>query len=51
MKKNGWLLLLILLCVAFLVSCGRENTAEGEKGELVKVETTGDFPKLLDFLI
>lgn len=44
MRKNGWILLLILICVAFLVSCGKKNTAQAEKGELVKMETAGEFP-------
>ena len=39
MLRNGWLLFLVLLCVAFLVSCGKSGTTEIENGELVKVET------------
>lgn len=37
-RKNAWMLLLILICVAFLVSCGKKNTQDTEKGELVRVE-------------
>lgn len=42
MKKSGVLLLLILICVAFLVSCGRKNTEEVNKGELVRLEAVGE---------
>lgn len=38
MRKNGWILLLVLILVAFLVSCGKKNTAQADKGELVKRE-------------
>lgn len=41
MRKNAWMLLLILICVAFLVSCGKKNTQDTEKGELVRVEAFG----------
>lgn len=44
MKKNGWMLFLVLLCAAFLVSCGKRSTEENEKGELVRSEAVGDFP-------
>lgn len=44
MKKNGVILMLILLCIAFLVSCAkREITDNSDKGELVRAETLGDF--------
>lgn len=43
MRKNGWMLFLVLLCVAFLVSCGKENQENTDKGELVRTETEGDF--------
>ena len=36
MFRNGWLLFLVLLCVAFLVSCGKNKTMQYEKGELVR---------------
>ncbi len=45
MQKNGVILLLILLCVAFLVSCGKKETAEQEQGELVRIETEGLLPQ------
>lgn len=39
MKKNGIILLIILLCLAFLVSCGRKKSQwEDQKGELVRYE-------------
>ncbi len=38
MHRNGWILFLILLCVAFFVSCGKKEGAEAERGELVKEE-------------
>lgn len=44
MKKSGLLLLLVLICVAFLVSCGRKNTEEVNKGELVRLEAVGEIP-------
>jgi PBP1b-binding outer membrane lipoprotein LpoB len=42
MRKKGRILLLILLCALFLVSCGKQQEAETEKGELVKSETAGE---------
>lgn len=33
--KKGWIFLLVLLCVAFLVSCGKKNDETGQAGELV----------------
>lgn len=42
MRKNGWMLL-VLLCVAFLVSCGKGNQEQTDKGELVRTETEGNF--------
>ena len=39
MFRNGWLLFLVLLCVAVLVSCGNDKVTEYEKGELVKIES------------
>lgn len=38
MFRNGWILFLVLLCIAFLVSCGKEKTAEISQGELIKRE-------------
>lgn len=42
MRKNGWILFLVLLCVAFFVSCGRKTEIDTEDGELVKVEIGWD---------
>lgn len=42
MRKNGWILFLILLCVAFLVSCGKKTEPDLKDGELVKTETEWD---------
>lgn len=39
MQKNGWILVTVLLCAAFLVSCGKRNAASEEMGELVTIET------------
>lgn len=49
MNRNGWILLLVLLCVAFLVSCGKKHAAiDTERAELVKTETLGEYlPGLL----
>ncbi len=44
MRRNGVILLLILICVAFLVSCGKRESADTEKGELVRIEAGGNFP-------
>lgn len=45
MHKKGLILLLILLCVAFLVSCAKKNEQNpAEMGELVRVETEGMCP-------
>lgn len=41
MRKNGWILFLVLLCVAFLVSCGKQKNIDLENGELVKLEIDG----------
>lgn len=54
MHKKGWILLLILLCVAFLVSCAKKNQQNPEEmGELVRAETEGVCPfgfVLLEFV-
>lgn len=42
MRKNGWILFLILLCVAFFVSCGKNKEVDLKDGELVKIETKWD---------
>lgn len=49
MYKNGWILLLILLCIAFLVSCGKRDTQGQAAGELVRVETGGEIPRFCDY--
>ncbi len=36
--KKGWILLLILIGIAFLVSCGRPALPDQERGDLVKNE-------------
>ena len=38
MRKKGWILLLVLLCVAFLMSCGKNKEPDEAKGELVRSE-------------
>ena len=35
MRKKGWILLLVLLGVAFLMSCGKDMEPDEAKGELV----------------
>lgn len=45
MHKKGLILLFILLCVAFLVSCAKKNEQNpAEMGELVRAETEGMCP-------
>ena len=41
MRKKGWILLLVLLGVAFLMSCGKDMEPDGAKGELVRIEREG----------
>nr|WP_295307287.1 hypothetical protein [uncultured Blautia sp.] len=41
MRKKGWILLLVLLCVAFLMSCGNDTEPDEAKGELVRIEREG----------
>ena len=31
MRKRGWILLLVLLCVAFLISCGKDTEPDEAK--------------------
>ena len=38
MRRNGWKLLLVLICVAFLVSCGKKESHDEETAELVRTE-------------
>lgn len=41
MRKRGWILLLILLMVAFLMSCGKKEEPDGGMGELVRAQWEG----------
>lgn len=41
MRKKGWILLLVLLGVAFLMSCGKDTEPDEAKGELVRIEREG----------
>lgn len=43
MWKKGWILLLLLICVAFLVSCARGSEVDTETGELVRIEAVGEI--------
>ena len=54
MRKRGWMLFLILLMVAFLVSCGKNTEPDEAKGELVKMEREGTLygePSLFPFIV
>lgn len=44
MRKNGWILLLILVCVALLVSCGKKEMQSSQMGDLVQNRIYMDFP-------
>ena len=44
MKKKGWILLLVLVCVAFLVSCGKKASSDDRQGELVRSQAEDRFP-------
>ena len=56
MRKRGWILLLVLLCVisfifsisisSFLISCGKDTEPDEAKGELVRTEQEG-YPMVL----
>ena len=46
MRKRGWILLLVLLCVAFPISCGKDTEPDEAKGELVRTEQEG-YPMVL----
>ena len=41
MRKKGWILLLVLLGVAFLMSCSKDTEPDEAKGELVRIEREG----------
>ncbi|MDD5804944.1 hypothetical protein ACTQWG_17420 [Blautia sp. HCP3S3_H10_1] len=51
MRKRGWILLLVLLCVAFLMSCGKAAEPDEAKGELVRMEREGCPCGVLLFLV
>ena len=51
MRKRGWILLLVLLCVAFLMSCGKNTEPDEAKGELVRIEKEGYPGGILLFLL
>lgn len=46
MQRNGWILLLVLIFVAFLVSHGKKTATDQEKGDLVRIETGGKTPSV-----
>ena len=50
MRKKGWILLLVLLGVAFLMSCGKDMEPDEAKGELVRIEREGCQAGILLFL-
>ena len=50
MRKKGWILLLVLLGVAFLMSCGKDTEPDEAKGELVRIEREGFQACILLFL-
>lgn len=49
MRKKGWILLLVLLGVAFLMSCGKDTEPDEAKGELVRIEREGCQAGILFF--
>ena len=49
MRKKGWILLLVLLCVAFLMSCGKNKEPDEAKGELVRSEREENLSGTLSF--
>lgn len=51
MQKKGVILLIVLLCVAFLVSCTKRDRAEVKQGELVRIETEGEIPSVFFGLV
>ena len=50
MRKKGWILLLVLLGVAFLMSCGKDTEPDEAIGELVRIEREGCQAGILLFL-
>ena len=51
MRKKGWILLLVLLGVAFLMSCGKDMEPDEAKGELVRIEREGCQSGILLFCV
>ena len=51
MRKRGWILLLVLLCVAFLISCGKDTEPDEAKGELVRSEREENLSGTLLFFV
>ena len=51
MNRNALILLLVLICVAFLVSCGKKDPTNTEKAELVRTEAPGEYPGAYSFVI
>ena len=49
--RNGWIMLMVLICVAFLVSCGKKENAVTQRGELVQAEVREIFPGLSLFCV
>ena len=44
MYRNGVILLIVLFCVACLISCGKKEVSEPEKSEFVRIETGENSP-------
>ena len=51
MRKKGWILLLVLLGVAFLMSCSKDTEPDETKGELVRIEREGCQSGILLFYV
>ena len=49
MRKKGWILLLVLLGVAFLMSCGKDTEPDEAKGDLGRIEREGCHAGILLF--
>ena len=44
MKKKGWILLLVLVCVAFLVKKKKKASGDDRQGELVRSQAEDRVP-------
>lgn len=42
--RTGWIMLIVLLCAAFLISCGKKEDGTTQRGELVRAEVWEIFP-------